>query len=496
MTETEPRTPLRRQSATVTDYHEHYLVRDRTFGQQFNTCYTARLRALEPAVRAQLTPAEAAACTRVADLRDDGRAHTVVGTLVKVARRLPNLLAEYAAARVITGFRWAQGAVYVDPADELYIEDASGRVRVAFGTTPEGSKEDKEGKEEKGKEEEEEWAKRAVAEHTTGVVAGLVGVYSAQGNRFVVPRADGVRAAGARLCTVAEGDADAGASAAALAARGSRFVLLVSGLRLGAPDARPLCAHALAQWLAGNIGGAAERTLAAAVVHVIIAGNSVAAPEETTNTATGTTGTSGAGAAEGPGARRQTARLAGALEELDDVLTTVAASCAVDVMPGAGDPANNALPQQPMEKLLCPAAAAFASCRLVANPHTVAVAGTVLTGTAGQNVDNLAVLTAGADRLTLLQRTYEWRHVAPSAPDTLGCFPTDDRDRLVLGADGVPLPHVYFAGNQPAFATRVAEDPHTHARVRLVLVPDFARTGTAVLVDLATHAVRTLTVSL
>ena len=130
------------------------------------------------------------------------------------------------------------------------------------------------------------------------------------------------------------------------------------------------------------------------------------------------------------------------------------------------------------------------------NPHTVAVDGTVFTGTAGQNIDNLAVLTAGLDRLALLQRTYEWRHMAPSAPDTLGCFPTDDRDRLVLGADGVPLPDVYFAGNQPAFATRLAEDPHTRTRVRLVLVPDFARTGTAVLVDTATRAVRTLTVSL
>lgn len=360
MAETETETQqLRRKSATVTDYHEHYLVRDRTFGQQFNACYAARLRALEPAVRAQLTAAEAAACTRVADLRDDGHTHTVVGTLVKVARRLPNLLAEYAAARVITGFRWAQGAVYVDPADELYVEDASGRVRVAFGSVPapaaSEAKTGDDSKEEDKKEEkeEEEWAERATAELPTGVVVGLVGVYSAQGNRLVVPRADGVRTAGPRLCVVAE-DA-AGESAAAMAARGSRFVLLVSGLRFGDAAARPLCAHALAQWLAGNIGGAAERTLAAAVVHVIVAGNSVVAPDAagTTGTGTGAVGT-GTGTTEAPAARRSTALLAGALEQFEDVLTTVAASCPVDVMPGPCDPANNALPQQPMEKFASP----------------------------------------------------------------------------------------------------------------------------------------------
>lgn len=505
--------PLRRQSVEAVDHHEQYLVRDRTFGEQFSGCYASRLRELEPAVRAQLTPAEAAACTRVADLRGDGHAQTLVGTLVKVARRLPNLLAEYAAARVITGFRWAHGAVYVDPADELYLEDASGRVRVVFeskgneGEEDDGNKgENKDGKEEKEDKDDDDDPTR---EYPTGVVVGLVGVYDAGTNRFVVPRVGGVRTAGPRLCELAsgvDGDGDDGASAAELAARGHRFVLLVSGLRFGSARARPLCAHALAQWLAGNIGGAAERTLAASVVRVIIAGDSIAVGDDENDGDSGDgnnkDGKDGDKKKEdedkkrGAPKRTSTALLSEALEALDDVLTGVAASCAVDVMPGPRDPANSALPQQPVERLLLPAAAAFASCRLVTNPHTVTVAGTVFTGTAGQNVDNLAALTAGADRLTLLQRTYEWRHAAPTAPDTLGCFPAHDRDRLVLGAAGTPLPHVYFAGNQPAFATRAAADPRSGARVRLVLVPVFAHTGTAVLVDTATHVVRTLTIAL
>ena len=42
-----------------------------------------------------------------------------------------------------------------------------------------------------------------------------------------------------------------------------------------------------------------------------------------------------------------------------------------------------------------------------------------------------------------------------TAPDTLGCFPYVDKhkDPFVIQA----LPHVYFAGNQPAFQTKLLE---------------------------------------
>lgn len=52
--------------------------------------------------------------------------------------------------------------------------------------------------------------------------------------------------------------------------------------------------------------------------------------------------------------------------DVDMCLTELAGSVPVDVMPGAGDPANYSLPQQPLHKCLFPGAAAFptleASC--------------------------------------------------------------------------------------------------------------------------------------
>lgn len=85
-------------------------------------------------------------------------------------------------------------------------------------------------------------------------------------------------------------------------------------------------------------------------------------------------------------------------------------------------------------------------------------------------------LTTAELSLHVLASTLSWRHMAPTAPDTLGCYPFYDTDPFVLEES----PHVYFAGNQPEFATRM------EGGVRIISVPEFATTRTAVLVDLAT----------
>ncbi len=74
-----------------------------------------------------------------------------------------------------------------------------------------------------------------------------------------------------------------------------------------------------------------------------------------------------------------------------------------------------------------------------------------------------------------------WQHMAPTAPDTLTCYPFGDDDPFLMRA----APHVYFAGNQPEFASREVQGP-AGQRVRLVAVPSFASSGTLVLVNLRT----------
>ncbi len=42
-----------------------------------------------------------------------------------------------------------------------------------------------------------------------------------------------------------------------------------------------------------------------------------------------------------------------------------------------------------------------------------------LLGTSGQTIDDMYKYVEGEDRLGLAKKTLTWRHIAPSAPDTL-----------------------------------------------------------------------------
>ena len=186
-------------------------------------------------------------------------------------------------------------------------------------------------------------------------------------------------------------------------------------------------------------------------------------------------------------------------------LTQLAASVPVDVMPGEGDPTNQALPQQPLHPCLFPEAARFAACGSFAaatNPHDFSVGGCDFLGTSGQNIDNMRAYmdvasnmdtdmdtdtevktnlgARGAESLDLMASSLRWQHVAPSAPDTLACYPYKDRDPFYVSSS----PHVYFAGNQPAFGARVVRDGDT--KTLLVSVPDFATTGIVAMVNVDT----------
>ncbi len=52
----------------------------------------------------------------------------------------------------------------------------------------------------------------------------------------------------------------------------------------------------------------------------------------------------------------------------------------------------------------------------------------------------------------MLEACLRWRHLSPTAPDTLASYPFYESDPFIIAS----TPHVLFAGNQPEFATKVA----------------------------------------
>jgi DNA polymerase delta subunit 2 len=61
---------------------------------------------------------------------------------------------------------------------------------------------------------------------------------------------------------------------------------------------------------------------------------------------------------------------------------------------------------------------------------------------------------------------------------TIGCYPFQEDDPFVIEKG----PHLYFAGCQPEFGTKLIHGPEGQA-VRLIAIPSFADTKEIVLVD-------------
>ena len=110
------------------------------------------------------------------------------------------------------------------------------------------------------------------------------------------------------------------------------------------------------------------------------------------------------------------------------------------------------------------------------NPYEAELDGVLMMGNGGQVVASLLCYMRDTTPLDALAHCIEWRHTAPTAPDTLACYPFEKRDAFVLAKS----PHVMFVGNQSTYESEVRDG------VRLLRVPSFATTGTAVLLNLAT----------
>ena len=82
---------------------------------------------------------------------------------------------------------------------------------------------------------------------------------------------------------------------------------------------------------------------------------------------------------------------------------------------------------------------------------------------------------------SVMRDQMQQRHLCSTAPDTLACFPFVNEDPFILRE----APHVYFVGNQAAFASDIVTGDDGQS-VRTVSVPSFAHTGSIVLINLRT----------
>eukprot|EP01133_Synstelium_polycarpum_P002482 gene2482-2823_t len=249
------------------------------------------------------------------------------------------------------------------------------------------------------------------------------------------------------------------------------FVCIASGLSIGHPNTI-LSTSLLMEYLTGNLGSPLDQKLASRISRLIIAGNSVhkeVAVQE-----------SFVKYMSKQEILAKQKKQAIPIKEFDSFLTELCQSIPVDIIPGETDPTNLSLPQLPLNFCLFPFSVQNTNFNPVTNPYESEMGGRIFLGTSGQNIENAAKYIDVDDKLKLMEHLLTWRHLAPTAPDTLSCDPLDE-DPFILEQ----CPHVFFTGNCDKFETKLI-DGENGELVRLILVPRFADTNTVVLVNLKT----------
>nr|XP_019043001.1 DNA polymerase delta subunit 2 [Kwoniella bestiolae CBS 10118]OCF21931.1 DNA polymerase delta subunit 2 [Kwoniella bestiolae CBS 10118] len=256
------------------------------------------------------------------------------------------------------------------------------------------------------------------------------------------------------------------------------WVALVSGLSVGAQEApADLKCELLVEWLTGEGGGISDQLDGGRIARLILAGNSLTTPVR---------GEDDKKIKRFNNSNKPlfpnhpTKTLSTLLEDL------LSSSLPINIIPGPSDPAGATLPQQALPKVMFGSKDKTKGLECGTNPSWLEIGGKSFLNTGGQTLDDIFKYLPSDSRLAMARRTLEWRHIAPTAPDTLWIYPFPDADPFIIKH----RPDVYVIGNQPEFETALVGDPDSPTRI--ILLPSFAQTGVLSLVCLETLECKTI----
>ncbi|KAG1843556.1 DNA polymerase alpha/epsilon subunit B-domain-containing protein [Suillus subalutaceus] len=281
------------------------------------------------------------------------------------------------------------------------------------------------------------------------------------------------------------------------------YVAVISGLSIGSPSPADAQIQMLVEYLTGEAGGPEDQQLASRITRLIIAGNSLSLAEYGEEGDDEKRPRKFGASAQAVFSPHPNLALSAHLHDLTSALP-------VHILPGEDDPSGTILPQQPFPRAMFGKAAAFESFHCESNPAWLRVrcdeaespipnegrtsssqsnhppVTRSLLVTSGQPVLDMYkyLPTPPSSLVSIAASTLRWRHVAPTAPDTLWCHPYRDRDPFILWE----TPDIYLVGGMPQFGTELVGSEDGSGRAgrycRIVL------TGVLVLVNLRTLEVQ------
>ncbi|KAJ1953884.1 DNA polymerase delta small subunit Cdc1 [Linderina pennispora] len=412
-------------TGTLPEHSGAFRIGHRSYIQQFAKFYSVRLDALKPLVlaSAQKKWSSRASCTAKVLNVERSQLTYIAGTVFIESAGKPSTLVQVAKEHWITDTPEKE----VRSAEsQVLLEDESGRIQLV-GKFVDGSV------------------------FVSGTVMAALGRETSGGEFEVID-----------VCY-------AGMPPQPPRPKSDKVVAFVSGLNVTSEQPVTLEMQALAEYLCGCAGSSEMQENVSRIAQVVVAGNLVDMPPAPV------------GHAEDSKANDR-APMQQLVGQLDEYLADIAASVPLTLMPGKHDPTDLALPQQPVHPSMFPKSLQYSTFRSTTNPGWLHVDGTSMLGTGGQNIDDIAQYALNdVTKCQMAAKSLSWRHIAPSAPDTLWCYPFTDSDPFIL----TETPHVYFIGSQDEFEAKIAEGREGQ-KTAVVMVPDFSKTAEIVLLNLAT----------
>lgn len=425
---------MQRSTCTYTNHDERFKLGKREYDRQFSQLYFFRLAQLRPQViQAAKGKWPGIDYVRVLDVPEDKEVF-VVGTLYKEMALKPSILDEYTkdVGQHVGGTKFTQAS------DVAVLEDEGGRMSLV------GDNFD-------------------VSSCVTGVITAVKGKVLESGDFEVTDTCYAGLAPQEPLN---------------LGTMEDKWVAIVSGISMGGDTVvsqNMLKLQMMLDYCSGILGTEPEQKLTSRIVRVIFAGGILKGSAHLSQP------TSYASV------REQTTALE-PLHDADALLSELCEHVDLDIMPGVADPTNYSLPQQPLHKCLLPQTMSLSSLTRCTNPHAFEIDSVQFLGTSGQNVDDVLRYSSFNSPLDILNKMLEWRHIIPTAPDSLAAYPYSDEDPFILEK----TPHVFFAGGQASYQSSLVKGPNGQQSC-LISVPEFAVDPTLVLVNLRTlevHPVR------
>ncbi|CAH2353937.1 DNA polymerase delta small subunit [[Candida] railenensis] len=281
----------------------------------------------------------------------------------------------------------------------------------------------------------------------------------------------------------------------------SNKIAFVSGLNISTEADHSLKLELLKQYLCGELGTEEDISKAQSISRLIIAGDSISPAQSLTNSSISATNF---------GSKNVSKLDVENIKIFDYFLSELLPSVSITMLPGANDPGEVCLPQQPLHRAFLQANRKYAgssSLQTVTNPCWLEDKSTGFTilGTSGQNIDDIKRYLHKREggikeeditnSAKLLECCIKWQNIAPTAPDTLYCYPFNNYDPFTLSKE---TPHLLFAGNQDKFSSETihlesgdVSDPKVE--VSLISIPKFSESGQLVIFDTITRECEVIT---